>query len=322
MSVIRLLTDKDVRRLVPLGTTIEIIEAAFRSDAQGQSEAFPVVRTVVEEHQGIFGIKSGRLLAPDTLGLKAGGYWRDNPKTRNVTAHQSTIVLFDPETGQPEALLRANYITEARTGAAGAVAASALANPDARVVAVFGAGRQARVQIESLALRFPLEQVFVVARRNEAARQLEEEFRGAPFRVQVSSSPEEACSHAGIIVTTTPSCDPVLDNDWVPLGAHINAVGSDTRGKGELDARLLERAMFFADNVEQSRLLGEGQRLASGRDVSGTIGDVLLRACEGRSSRDDITIFDSTGVTFQDLAMARHALDRARESGVGEEVTL
>ncbi|MEX2534609.1 MAG: ornithine cyclodeaminase family protein [Trueperaceae bacterium] len=320
MSTIRLLSDEDVKRLVPLDSTIDLIEAAFRADARGRSEAFPVVRTAIEEHRGIFGIKSGRLLDSGTLGLKAGGYWRENPALRELGAHQSTIVLFDPETGRPEALLRANYITEARTGAAGAVAASALANPDASTVAVVGAGRQARVQIECLAKRFSLAEVFIFARRPEAAQQIEAEFNGAPFRVRVAKTPEEAISGADIIVTTTPSFEPVLADDWVTPGAHINAMGSDTRGKGELDPQLLGRARFFADNVEQSRTLGEAQRLAAECSICGTLGAVLTGENEGRLQRDDITVFDSTGVTFQDLAMARQALDRARETGAGAEV--
>ena len=322
MPMIHLLADEDVRHLVPLNTTIDLVETAFRADAAGRSQSFPVVRTTIDEHEGIFGIKSGRLFEPDTLGLKAGGYWRKNPAVRDLSAHQSTIVLFDPETGQPEALLRANYITEARTGAAGAVAASALSNSNASVVAVLGAGRQARIQIEALALRFSLRHVFVVARRPEAALALEEEFRDAPFHLQAAETPEAACLNADIIVTTTPSFDPVLHDAWVAPGTHVNAMGSDTRGKGELDAQLLERVRFFADHVEQSRTLGEGQRLGDTALISSTLGEVLAGTSDGRLRRDDITVFDSTGVTFQDLVVARYALDRARATGIGREVEL
>lgn len=322
MPTICLLSDEDVRQLVPLDVAIDLVEAAFRADAEGNHRSFPVVRTAIEDHEGIFGIKSGRLLAPDTLGLKAGGYWRSNPMHGELSAHQSTILLFDPRTGRPEAMLRANYVTEVRTAAAGVVAASALARPGARTVTVFGAGRQAHVQVQALALRFPLERVFVVARRPEAALAMEDDFRDAAFDVQAAVDPRTACAASDIIVTTTPSFEPVLHDDWVPTGCHVNAVGSDTQGKGELDARLLERARFFADASDQSKTLGEGQRLGASGAIVGTLGEVLAGTCPGRVESHDVTVFDSTGVTFQDLVVARHALDRARSAGLGREVRL
>lgn len=322
MSMIRLISDEEVRRLVPLAMTVDLVEHAFRADAHGGADAFDVVRTAIEDHDGIFGIKSGRLREPDTLGLKAGGYWRRNPESHGLTAHQSTIVLFDPATGRPEALMRANYITEARTGAAGAVAASALAKPDAAVVTVLGAGRQARVQVLALAERFLLRRVQFVARRPEAAREAVEALADAPFETVVAEDPEAACREADIIVTTTPSFEPVLPDAWVAAGTHVNAIGSDTRGKGELDARLLARSRFYVDSAEQSRTLGEGQRLAATDTIAGSLGGVLAGRDAGRASPDEVTVFDSTGVTFQDLVVARHALDRARESDVGREVPL
>jgi ornithine cyclodeaminase/alanine dehydrogenase-like protein (mu-crystallin family) len=322
MSMIRLISDDEVRRLIPLPTAVDLVEQAFRADALGGSQAFAVVRTAVDGHDGIFGIKSGRLFEPDSLGLKAGGYWRANPERHGISAHQSTIVLFEPATGRPEALLRANYITEARTGAAGAVAANALANPDAGVVAVVGAGRQARAQVEALSVRFALREVRLAARRVDAAQALADAWQDAPYRVVVAEDAAEACRGADIVVTTTPSFDPLVSDDWISPGTHVNAIGSDTRGKGELDARLFERCRFFVDSEDQSRTLGEGQRLGERASVAGTLGGVLAGNEAGRVTSDDVTVFDSTGVTFQDLVMARYALDRAREQGVGLEVEL
>lgn len=322
MSMIRLISDDEVRRLVPLPAAVDLVEQAFQADALGGSQAFAVVRTAVDGHDGIFGIKSGRLFEPDSLGLKAGGYWRANPKRHGIAAHQSTIVLFEPATGRPEALLRANYITEARTGAAGAVAAKALANTDAGVVAVVGAGGQARAQVEALSARFALREVRIAARRPDAARALADAWRAAPYRVVVEEDVASACRGADIVVTTTPSFDPVVSDDWISPGTHVNAIGSDTTGKGELDARLFERALFFVDSEDQSRTLGEGQRLGERATVAGTLGGVLTGNEAGRVAREDVTVFDSTGVTFQDLVMARYAFDRARDVDVGLEVEL
>lgn len=218
--------------------------------------------------------------------------------------------------------MRANYITEARTGAAGAVAASALANPGASVVAVIGAGRQARAQVEALSVRFDLREVRVAGRRPDAVRALADAWHDAPYRVVVAEDVAEACKGADIVVTTTPSFDPVVSDEWIAPGTHVNAIGSDTRGKGELDARLFERSRFFVDSEEQSRALGEGQRLGERASVAGTLGGVLTGNEVGRVGNEDITVFDSTGVTFQDLVMARYAFDKAREDDVGLEVDL
>ncbi len=322
MSHILLLNDDDVRQLIPLATAVDFVEEAFLMDAQGKSEAFPVVREELKQHHGIFGIKSGQLLEPETLGLKAGGYWRKNPELRSLSAHQSTIVLFRHATGEPEALMRANYITEARTGAAGAVAASALARSKTEIVTVFGAGRQARVQLQALATRFKFHEARVVARRPDAAEDLAREFEDVTFRVDLYTEPADACRGADIIVTTTPARDPVLEDAWVASGTHINAIGSDTKGKGEVGTDLLGRVRFFADNIDQSLTLGEGQRLRGADAIVGTLGKVLQGSCPGRTDAEEITLFDSTGVTFQDLIMARYALDRAREKGVGREISL
>lgn len=322
MSQILLLNDDEVCQLIPLASAVDLVEEAFLMDAQGKSEAFPVVREELTQHHGTFGIKSGQLLEPETLGLKAGGYWRKNPELRSLSAHQSTIVLFRHATGEPEALMRANYITEARTGAAGAVAASALARSKAEVVTVFGAGRQARVQLQALATRFEFHEVRIVARRPDAVEDLAREFEDAAFRVDLYTEPAEACRGADIIVTTTPSRDPVLEDAWVGSGTHINAIGSDTKGKGEVATELLTRARLFADNFDQSLTLGEGQRLRGADAIAGTLGKVLQGSCPGRTDAEEITLFDSTGVTFQDLIMARYALDRAREKGVGREISL
>lgn len=322
MSNLQVLSDEDVRTLLPLERVIDLVQDAFRADAQGGAQAFPVVREPIPDHSGIFGIKSGRLASPEALGLKAGGYWQQNPARWGTSAHQSVIVLFDPASGQPVSVLNANYITEVRTGAAGAVAARALAREDSRTVAIFGAGRQARAQLRALALVLPIEEVRISAGRSEAIEELAQEFRTAPFRVRAAASGEEACRGADIVVTTTPSFEPVVRAEWIEPGTHINAVGADTRGKHELEPSLLSSAKVIVDNLAQASTLGEVQHADSVDVVHATLGEVLTGERNGRDGPAEVTIFDSTGVTFQDLCVAAFAYREAEKGSFGQRVPL
>lgn len=321
MADILILDDGTIRNHLTLSDAIALVQEAFIADAAGDARNFPVVREQLEEYEGIFGIKSG-FLKPGALGLKAGGYWRQNPTRHGIPGHQSVILLFDPATGQPAGMLDANYITEIRTGAAGAVAARCLASDGAAVAAVYGAGKQARIQIRSLAQVLALQEVRVCARRPEAAEALAAEFADAPYLVRAVQAGGQAAAGAQVVVTTTPAYEPVVLDAWIEPGTHINAMGADTRGKGELDPQLLARATVVVDNPQQALTLGEAQHGAGPEAIHATLGQVLTGRQSGRSRTDEITVFDSTGVTFQDLCVAGHLYRLAQEQGFGQRVML
>lgn len=321
MAEILILDDAAIRAHLTLADAIALVQEAFIADAAGAARNFPVVREQLEEYEGIFGIKSG-LLAPGTLGLKAGGYWRQNPSRHGIPGHQSAILLFDPETGRPASILDANYITEVRTGAAGAVAARCLASDGAAVAAVYGAGKQARIQIRALAQVLSLKEVRVWARRPEAAEMLAAEFADAPYLVRAVQAGSEAAVGAQVVVTTTPAYEPVVSGAWIEPGTHINAMGADTQGKGEVEPQLLGHAIVVVDNPQQALSLGEAQHGTGPEGIHATLGQVLTGSRPGRSRADEITLFDSTGVTFQDLCVAGHLYRLAREQGFGQRVML
>jgi alanine dehydrogenase len=323
---VRAISDELVGSVITLVEVIELIEGAFAADADGEHRNFPVVRErLAPAHNGIFGIKSG--IAGRTLGFKAGGFWPDN-RARGVLPHQSTMVLFDPDTGQPISLIGANRITGLRTGAAGAVAARHLARASSRSAAILGCGAQGRMQLRALAQVLRLDRVSVWDKFPEAATAFAAEL-GNELGVQIGAAADAECAVRGVdlIVTATPGEGPVLQNDWVEPGQHINAIGADTAGKQELETEILLRSSLFVDNRQQALTLGESQHLGKKVDnpdarICAELGEVILGTKLGRQRDDEITVFDATGVTFQDLVVAGEIFRRCQERGLGTVVPM
>lgn len=308
------------QQLVTFEEAIAIVEQAFTWFYQQRSIVFPAVRHPVEEHNGIFGIKSSYLIDDQTIGLKTGGFWKDNSRI-GKTNHQSTMLLLNPETGEPVCLMDANYLTGIRTGAAGAVAAKYLARPDSRTVSLIGAGVQARSQLEGLTHLFSIEKVTVVSHTEQSSRKLAEEIRRKGIDAEYSVSPQQAVEQSDIVITTTPSFSPVVKTSWIMDGTHINAIGSDTKGKREIEMDLIPHKVV-CDYWEQSSSLGELQDQVSREVLYAEIGEITSGKKPGRQSESEITIFDSTGISVQDLSVAAFAYRKAKALKKGIYVEL
>lgn len=323
---VRVIPDALVGQVIALDEVIAIVEAAFAADAAGRHRSFPVVRERLPAPlTGIFGVKAG--LAGAVLGLKAGGFFPAN-RPLNQPPHQSTMVLFDPETGRAVALLGANRITGLRTGAAGAVAARYLAREDARVAALIGCGAQGRMQLRALRHVRPLASVRIWDRDERAAIALARELGseiGVP--IDIAAGPEQAIGGADIVITATPGETPVVEDGWIVAGQHVTAIGSDTAGKQELATAILRRVRLVVDSLAQAETLGETQHLPRigfepAAVVHAELGEVVVGTKPGRDAADQITVFDATGVTFQDLVVAEAVFRRCVERGLGTSVSL
>jgi ornithine cyclodeaminase/alanine dehydrogenase-like protein (mu-crystallin family) len=220
-------------------------------------------------------------------------------------------------------------ITSIRTGAAGAVAAKYLARSDTEVVAVLGAGTQGRAQLRGLVEVRSVKNVKVYDELGERAEVYCREMSAELPRVEieVSTSAQQAVEGADIIVTATPSTCPIVLDEWVTRGVHINAMGADAPGKQELDARLLPRAKVVVDRLSQCCTIGECQHalslgLISRDDIYAEIGEVTAGRKPGRESGEEITIFDGTGVAIQDVAVAALVYEMASNNGLGTEIAL
>ena len=273
---------------------------------------FPSVLAHASSPENRFSIKSA---STSTLtGLKIGSFWPDNPD-RGLPRHNSLILLFDESVGRVEWVIEAGKVNAFRTAAADAVAADALARKDASVLAIFGAGNQAFYECLAIARVRPIKQVLVVARDRGRANDFIASLHNEGLHA-VQAEAQDACMQADIVVTATPARQPLFSADWIRPGTHVASMGSDAAGKQELPPELFERAALFCDHPAQAVVMGDLQHFGGDRAHIVALGNVLLGKVDGRTSPDQITIFDSSGIALQDLAMAR-SLIAAKQAQVG-----
>jgi len=309
-----------IAQLVSAEDAFVAVEAAFAAAARGEAENFPVIREALGEGRQ-YGFKSGIDRAGGILGVKAGGYFPGNAAL-GVINHQSSIFLFDPDTGRPVAMVGGNLLTALRTAAAAAISIDRMARPDARVLGIVGAGHQAGFQLRAAARVRKWDRVIawnlhpeMLARLGDIATEI-----GLPFKAVGLEHMVEA--DAIITITSSPSAS--LMAAHVSHGTHLACMGTDTVGKQEVEPALLARARLFTDEVAQSVTIGEAQHaVAMGLVDPGqivTLGAVLVGLARGRQSAEEITLFDGTGVALQDLSVATVAMARAKERGLGIRV--
>ena len=313
----------EIAGLMTPEAAFDAVEAVFAAMARGEARNFPVVREALGHEDALYGFKGGFDGAGLTLGLKAGGYWPNNQK-HGLINHQSTVFLFDPDTGRVSAAVGGNLLTALRTAAASAVSSKYLAPEGARVLGMIGAGHQSAFQMRA-AVRFGSFEKIVgwnphpdmLSRLADTAADL-----GLPF--EAVDLPQLG-AEADVIISITSAFEPLLMDGHVQGPTHIAAMGTDTKGKQELDPALVARARLFTDEVAQSLSIGEFQHAAArgtilAADVT-AIGQVIIGAHPGRGEAE-ITIFDGTGVGLQDLAVASAVVELAKQQGKAAKVDL
>jgi alanine dehydrogenase len=318
-----IIPESEARALVTMPDAIDAVARTFAALDRADAASYPVVREKLGDPAAVFGVKTGYDRSAGALGLKAGGYWAGNA-ARGLTNHQSTTLLFDPATGQAAALVGANYLTGVRTGAAAALATRHLARPDAHMLGIVGTGTQALYQLDAIRCVRPIDEV-VAWNRTPARLDAFLDAVRARGLVARAASLEETVRAADILVTATPGQEALVSAAWVRAGTHINAVGADTAGKQELDAALVARSEVYVDSLEQAITIGECQHavrlgLIEPGQVKGTLGGLVSGRLPGRQDAGAITLFDSTGIALQDLAVAALAVERANERGGGTAV--
>ena len=315
--------EREIAGLITPEAAFDAVEAVFGAMASDKAYNFPVVREAIGHEDALYGFKGGFDRAGMALGLKAGGYWPNNLAKRGIINHQSTVFLFDPDTGRVQAMVGGNLLTALRTAAASSVSIKHLARPDARVLGMVGAGHQSHFQLRAAVKQRNFEKVVgwnyhpeMLPKLAETAAEL-----GLPFE---AVSLEDLGAQADVIITITSAFSPSLMDAHVRPGTHLACMGTDTKGKQEVEASLLARATVFTDEVAQSVSIGEAQHAVAagliGQGAITQIGAVVNGTHPGRRSADEITLFDGTGVGLQDLAVAAAAVEIARARGVATEV--
>lgn len=327
MPTIRILTETQLRTIVPLDLdAVDCVENAFRALATENAVRMPpIMRLDVPDSRGEVDVKTAYIQGASGFAIKISPGFFDNPKI-GLPSTNGLMVLLSSGTGLVQALLLDNgYLTDVRTAAAGAVAARHLAREDASIVTVFGAGVQARLQLEALLLVRPVREIRVWARDRSKAQLLVSQLKQAHnLSIAAFDDPREAIAGAHIIVTTTPATRPIVDCSWLEAGQHLTAMGSDAEHKNEIDPAAIRRVdVYVADSLQQTRRLGELHHAIEAGHISKDqdfpeLGQIVTGARTGRRNKSDITIADLTGTGVQDTAIATLAVTRAEARAVGE----
>lgn len=314
--------EKEIAGLISRADCFDAVEKVFAAMARGAAYNFPVIREAIGHADALYGFKSGFDRESLALGLKSGGYWPGN-MAKGLTNHQSTVFLFDADTGKCRAVVGGNLLTALRTAAAAAVSVRHLARPDAKVLGILGAGHQSTFQLRAVAEQRGFERVIAWNRHPEMLSRLKAvaDELGLPFE---SVDLERLGGEADVIVTIVSSFAPILKAAQVGPGVHLACMGTDTKGKQEVEAELVAKATVFTDEIAQAVTIGECQHaVAQGmiaEDAITELGAVINGTHPGRTSDGEITLFDGTGIGLQDLAVASAAVDLAVQKGVAVEV--
>jgi alanine dehydrogenase len=317
------LTGAEVLQVLDMDLALVAAREAFKAYGEGRVNMPP--KSYLTLAKGDFRAMYGEIFLPDghVCGLKWVNVHPGNP-ARGLPTVMAKVVLNDPETGLEWADMDGTLITNYRTGAAGGVAAEVLSRPDASRLGVIGAGEQARTQIAAILTVRPIKEIIICDCATARARTLLEETAAKyPVAVRLTPGPKETAAAADILVTATPSEVPLVMQGWVQPGTHINAVGADAAGKEELDPALLKGARIVVDDWAQASHSGEinvplSQGLLGPEDIYGSLGEIVAGKKPGRQDPDEITVFDSTGLIIQDLALGFAVYRRALAQGLGE----
>ncbi|MFQ5711188.1 MAG: alanine dehydrogenase [Candidatus Geothermarchaeales archaeon] len=323
-----MLTGEDVKKLLTMDEALEAVETAFREKGLGRVQMPPKSYIFFKRYHGDLRPMPAYIEALNKAGVKIVGAYPENPKRFNLPLVMGTMILVDPDTGHPFSIMDACWLTAMRTGAGGGVAAKYLSRKNARTLGIIGAGMQARTQFMAIDMVRSIERVYVNDIIPEKAQKYAEEMGkscGADF-IPVED-PSKAVRGVDVLVTATPTTKPIVRNEWVEPGLHINAIGADAPGKQELDFEVLKRAKIVVDDWEQSSHAGEinvalSRGIITKDHVYGELGEVVAGKKPGRTSDDEITIFDSTGLSIQDVATATKVYENALKKDLGLKVDL
>jgi len=313
-----ILTQKEIKSLLTMEDALKAVEHAFKMHGMNAVQMPAKIYLDFEK---------GDLRAmPAYLDGKAGVKWvNSHPENSKVglPTVMALLIYNDPETGFPLAVMDATHITNMRTGAAGGVASKYLAKQNSKVLGFVGCGTQAYTQLIAHKELFDIKEVKCFDISEDRASKFVEFCGNESIHAEFMEI-EEVCN-CDILITTTPSRKPIVREEWISEGTHINAIGADAPGKQELDSEIMKMARVFVDDRDQAFHSGEvnvplSKGIIKPEDIVGTIGEVITGKVEGRLG-DEITVFDSTGLAIQDIATASIVFQRAVEGKVGTKIS-
>lgn len=319
------LTGSEMMQVLDMDLALAATEDAFRAYGEEGRVNMPP-KSYLTLVQGDFRAMYGEIFLEQAhiCGLKWVNVHPHNPAKGLLTV-MAKVLLNDPETGLEVADMDGTRITDFRTGAAGGLAVKYLAKADAGQLGLIGAGVQARTQVAAILKVRPIQEIYVYDRHLEHAENFARQIHAIHgVNITPMATAEGAVHGMDIVVTTTPSEAPIVWRDWVSPGTHINAIGADAAGKQELDPAILKEARVVIDDWAQASHSGEINVPLAKREITkemiyGSLGEIVAGKKPGRQSEAEITVFDSTGLVIQDLALAYAIYLKAKERGLGEE---
>ena len=321
-----ILSRSEMIGLLTPGEYNDCVEQAYRMHGEGRFYMDPKGHIVLPQFPGEWEAMPSYIEEPHAAACKWVSIREQNRERFNLPTVFSILIYTHPETGFPLAIVDGSYHTVMRTGAAAAVSAKWMARKNSRKLAIIGAGHMAEGVLATCNEVFPWEEVKVWSRSQATLDQFvrEQQPKYPDFEIKTSTNLEDVAPGADVLVTVTPARAPIIRNDWVTPGMHIAAVGADKKGDQELEGLILTRARIFVDDIRQCRTDGEinvplSEGLIKESDIAGEIGEVITGRKPGRTSDQDITLFDSTGIALQDSATVPLEYERALAAGVGIE---
>jgi alanine dehydrogenase len=327
-----LLTGRQVKKLLEMQEVLGAVENAFRHKGMKKVQMPPKIYLFYDKYDGDLRTMPSYVEDEDVSAVKIVNVHPQNAKSHGMRTVMGLLVLVSPHTGAPLAIMDATHITDMRTGAASAIASKYMARPDPKVLAIIGAGNQAKTQMLALMTQYGrFEEVRLYDMMHDKSKATSRQFRrkygDLLGKVRAVSSAKDAVVGADMIVTATSSRAPIVMNDWVKDGAHINCIGADAPGKQELSPAILKRARVIVDDWEQASHSGEinvplsrGEVVVS--DIDGEIGDVVIGQKPGRLNDSEVTVFCSTGLAIQDSLTAKIVYEAAMKNNVGRSVQI
>ncbi|HIE31272.1 MAG TPA: alanine dehydrogenase [Methanosarcinales archaeon] len=314
------LNKDDIEVLLDMSGTLDVVEAAFREHGVGRVQMPAKSYLYFQSHNGDLRTMPAFLEAEDIAGVKIVNVHPDNPE-KGLPAVMAVVVLNSTATGAPLVMMDGTYLTDMRTGAAGGVAANHLARRDAAVVGIVGTGQQARTQLRAICEVREVTAVRIISRSAASCKRFRDDMEKLGCDIRIMESIRQVCD-CDILVTATPVRSPIVADDWILDGTHINAIGADAKGKQELDPMILKRSRIVIDDYAQATHSGEinvalEKGIITVDDIYGTLGEVVAGIKPGRTDDDEITIFDSTGLAIQDISTANHVYRQAIDRRIG-----
>ncbi len=324
-----LLTKEQIESILTMEDTIKVVEEGFKAFNAGKAVIPFPLGLEIKENRGEVHIKPGYLKGSDKYCIKIASGFYDNPKI-GLPSSGGMILLFDARTGAPRSLLvDRGFITDMRTAGAGALATRCLAKKSVEAVAVIGTGLQARLQIEALSKVRDFRVLKVWGRTlANVERYVEDMRQKLKAEILPVGSAEEAVRNSEVVVTATTSTSPLVKKEWVDKGMHITAMGADSPEKQELETGVLGLAdKIVVDSVKQCVKLGEVHHAVddgtiSVEDIHAELGEILLGLKSGRSSEEEITVCDLTGIAVQDVVTSQLVYERALKEKIGSYITV